>query len=141
MSNRRKITVTGAASGIGRATADGCDVCVNARREERLRELVITFPPGNHLVCAGSYDDAAVGAAMEKKLPVLPLSRARVRAARHPGQCDRIGIVDTEMSVGTDGVNELATEWFRANYVTGNDLPLKRRGRSEEIAGVAAFLS
>ena len=64
MSNRRKIIVTGASSGIGRATAirfagDGCDVGVNARREERLRELVIAFPPGNHLVCAGSYDDAA----------------------------------------------------------------------------------
>ena len=64
MSNRRKITVTGASSGIGRASAirfaaDGCDVGVNARREERLRELVKTFPPGNHLVCAGSYDDAA----------------------------------------------------------------------------------
>ncbi|MEI7822758.1 MAG: SDR family NAD(P)-dependent oxidoreductase [Verrucomicrobiota bacterium] len=64
MSNRRKIIVTGASSGIGRASAirfagDGCDVCVNARREERFRELVITFPPGNHLVCAGSYDDAA----------------------------------------------------------------------------------
>lgn len=64
MSNRRKIIVTGAASGIGRASAirfaaDGCDVGVNARREERLRELVTTFPPGNHLVCAGSYDDAA----------------------------------------------------------------------------------
>ena len=64
MSNRRKIIVTGASSGIGRASAirfaaDGCDVGVNARREERLRELVITFPPGNHLVCAGSYDDAA----------------------------------------------------------------------------------
>ena len=64
MSNRRKITVTGASSGIGRApairfAADGCDVGVNARREERLRELVKTFPSGNHLVCAGSYDDAA----------------------------------------------------------------------------------
>jgi NAD(P)-dependent dehydrogenase (short-subunit alcohol dehydrogenase family) len=64
MSNRRRIIVTGASSGIGRApairfAADGCDVGVNARREERLRELVTTFPPGNHLVCAGSYDDAA----------------------------------------------------------------------------------
>jgi NAD(P)-dependent dehydrogenase (short-subunit alcohol dehydrogenase family) len=68
MSNRRRIIVTGASSGIGRASAirfagDGCDVGVNPRREERLRELVKTFPSGNHLVCAGSYDDAAVGAA------------------------------------------------------------------------------
>jgi 3-oxoacyl-[acyl-carrier protein] reductase len=51
------------------------------------------------------------------------------------------GFVDTEMSVGPDGVNELETEWFRANYVAGHHLPLKRAGRPEEIAGVAAFLA
>ena len=45
------------------------------------------------------------------------------------------------MSVGPDGVNELATEWFRASYVAGHHLPLKRAGRPEEIAGVAAFLA
>jgi len=45
------------------------------------------------------------------------------------------------MSVGPDGVNELATEWFRNNYVEGQHLPLRRAGRPEEIAGVAAFLA
>jgi 3-oxoacyl-[acyl-carrier protein] reductase len=51
------------------------------------------------------------------------------------------GFIDTEMSVGPDGVNELETEWFRANYVAGHHLPLRRAGRPEEIAGVAAFLA
>jgi 3-oxoacyl-[acyl-carrier protein] reductase len=51
------------------------------------------------------------------------------------------GFIDTEMSVRPDGVNELATDWFRQNYVEGHHLPLKRAGRPEEIAGVAAFLA
>jgi NAD(P)-dependent dehydrogenase (short-subunit alcohol dehydrogenase family) len=51
------------------------------------------------------------------------------------------GFVDTEMSVRPDGVNELETDWFRQNYVEGHHLPLKRAGRPEEIAGVAAFLA
>lgn len=73
MNPRRKVVVTGASSGIGRATAmrfaaDGCDVCVNARRETRLRELVAAFPPGDHLVGAGDYSDAAVTAALDQLL-------------------------------------------------------------------------
>jgi 3-oxoacyl-[acyl-carrier protein] reductase len=51
------------------------------------------------------------------------------------------GFIDTEMSIRADGVNELETEWFRTNYVEGQHLPLRRAGRPEEIAGVAAFLA
>jgi 3-oxoacyl-[acyl-carrier protein] reductase len=51
------------------------------------------------------------------------------------------GFIDTEMSVRPDGVNELDTDWFRTNYVEGHHLPLRRAGRPEEIAGVAAFLA
>jgi 3-oxoacyl-[acyl-carrier protein] reductase len=40
-----------------------------------------------------------------------------------------------------NGVNELESAWFRAHYVDGHHLPLKRAGRPEEIAGVAAFLA
>lgn len=230
MNQRRKILITGASSGIGRATAvrfaaDGCDLCVNARREARLRELVQHFPSGDHLVCPGSYDDANVIEAMEKtlrerwgRLDVLvncagvaevadavgsPLEEwrrpfdtmfeggvrvTRLAAALMPAggriihitsihgaraeakssayamakaalnqfcRCLAVelaprgilvnaiapGFVDTEMSVGPDGVNELTTEWFRANYVEGHHLPLKRAGRPEEIAGVASFLA
>ncbi len=50
------------------------------------------------------------------------------------------GFVDTPMSV-MDGVNELETDWFRANYVEGHHLPLRRAARPEEIAGVAWFLA
>ena len=51
------------------------------------------------------------------------------------------GFVDTPMSVGPDGVNELHTEWFRKNYVDGHHLPLKRAASPAEIAGVAYFLA
>jgi len=230
MNDRRKIIVTGASSGIGRATAirfaaDGCDVCVNARREERLWELVKSFPPGDHLVCPGSYDDAAVVEVMEKKLreswgrvdvlvncagvglpadaikspmeewrkpfdmmfngavrmtrlavPLMPDGGRIIHITSIHGERAEVGssayamakaalnqfcrnlalelaprgilvnaiapgFIDTEMSVGPDGVNELETEWFRANYISGHHLPLKRAGRPEEIAGVAAFLA
>src|SRR5438094_945291 len=70
---RRKVVITGASSGIGRATAvrfaaDGCDVFVNARREARLRELLASLPKGEHLMGHGDYSDPAVVAAMEKTL-------------------------------------------------------------------------
>lgn len=50
------------------------------------------------------------------------------------------GFVDTPMCV-VNGVNELETDWFVANYVTGHHLPLRRPGRPEEIASVAWFLA
>ncbi len=76
MSERRKVVVTGASSGIGYATAqrfaqEGWDVCVTARRESILRDLVCTFPPGDHLICPGDYSDPAcaesIGKAIEQK--------------------------------------------------------------------------
>ena len=69
MSDRKKVIVTGASSGIGRATArrfasEGWDVCVTARREPELRAVVDGFPPGAHLVVAGDYSDPAVADAI-----------------------------------------------------------------------------
>jgi 3-oxoacyl-[acyl-carrier protein] reductase len=208
-----------------RFAADGWDVCINARREERLRELIKSFRPGNHLICAGSYASDVVVRKMEtvlKKawgsLDVLvncaglgmpaaiidsPLDEWRKPmdvmidgavcmtrlAARLMGKGGRIihitsihgeraeagssayamakaalnqycrglalelasqgilvnaiapGFINTEMSIGPDGVNELETDWFRENYVTGKHLPLRRAGTPEEVAGVAAFLA
>jgi 3-oxoacyl-[acyl-carrier protein] reductase len=50
------------------------------------------------------------------------------------------GFVNTPMSSAA-GVNELETDWFRANYVEGHHLPLRRAAQPEEIAGVARFLA
>ncbi|GAA4315293.1 SDR family oxidoreductase [Compostibacter hankyongensis] len=51
------------------------------------------------------------------------------------------GFVDTPMSVKEDGKNELESDWFRENYISGEHLPLKRAARPEEIAGAAYFLA
>ena len=76
MSERKKVVVSGASSGIGLATAqrfakEGWDVCVTARRESVLQELVASFPPGEHLICAGDYSDPAcaqqIGKAIAEK--------------------------------------------------------------------------
>src|SRR5690349_3904134 len=57
---RRKILVTGAASGIGRATAvrfasEGYDVCVNDINTGQLEKMFKELPAGNHLLLPGSY--------------------------------------------------------------------------------------
>jgi 3-oxoacyl-[acyl-carrier protein] reductase len=230
MNERRRAIITGASSGIGRATAarfarDGWDVCVNARRESRLQELVRGFPPGEHLVCPGDYREPVVVERMDRSIrerwgrvdalvncagihraasaletpleewrwPFDVMLEGGVRVTRmavplmsaggrvihvtsiHGDRAETgssayamakaalnqfcrglavelaprgilvnaiaPGFVDTEMSIRADGVNELDTEWFRANYVAGHHLPLRRAGRPEEIAGVAAFLA
>src|SRR5260370_5134919 len=206
MTQRRKAVVTGASSGIGRATAtrfasEGYDVCLNARREERLRELVQTFPPGDHIVCPGDYSDPAVVKEMDRQLrerwaradvlvncagasrppevvaspiehwrrPFDTMFEGGVRMTRmcvplmpgggriihvtsiHGGRAEpgssayamakaalnqfcrglavelaprgilanaiAPGFIDTEMSIGPDGISVLETELFRSNYV------------------------
>lgn len=230
MSEHGKAVITGASSGIGRATAirfghDGYDVCLNARREGRLRDVLARLPPGQHMICAGDYSDALVADNLERMLRVkwgrvdvlvncagiygsadpiaspledwrrvfdimvdgaLRVTRAVVPLMGAGGRIMHVtsihgeraetgssayamakaalnqfcralalelaprgilvnaiapGFIDTEMSVRPDGVNELETDWFRANYVEGRHLPLRRAGRPEEIAGVAAFLA
>lgn len=64
MHKRRRVIITGASSGIGRASAlrfahEGWDVCLVARRESLLHELRDELSPGQHLISAGSYDDPA----------------------------------------------------------------------------------
>lgn len=230
MNSPRTVVVTGASSGIGRATAlrfatDGFHVGVNARRAERLRELIAQFPSGEHLLCPGDYSQPEVVAALEQTVrerwghvdvlvncaglfsaadaitsplaewrrpfdlmvdggvrltrmvvPLMPAGgriihitsihgeRAEAQASAYSMAkaalnqfCRALavelaprgllvnaiapGFIDTEMSIRPDGVNELETEWFRQNYVQGHHLPLRRAGRPEEVAGVAAFLA
>ena len=50
------------------------------------------------------------------------------------------GFVATPMST-VNGVDELQSDWFKSNYVTGHHLPLRRPARPEEIAGVLWFLA
>jgi NAD(P)-dependent dehydrogenase (short-subunit alcohol dehydrogenase family) len=69
MTDRKKIIVTGASSGIGRATAErfareGWDVCVTARREDRLRQLVDSMAAGKHLIVPGDYSEPGTAEAI-----------------------------------------------------------------------------
>ncbi|MEP7259445.1 MAG: SDR family oxidoreductase [Flavitalea sp.] len=50
------------------------------------------------------------------------------------------GFVNTAMSE-VDGMNEMDSQWFKDNYVSGHHLPLQRAAEPEEIAGVAFFLA
>jgi len=73
MAERKRVIVSGASSGIGRATAErfareGWRVCVTARREAELRRVVAEFPPGEHLVCPGDYSDPATAAAIGQQI-------------------------------------------------------------------------
>jgi len=68
--SRPKVLVTGAASGIGRATAirfarEGYDVCANDIQQEKLFGLIGELAPGDHLSLAGSYADKNIIAAAE----------------------------------------------------------------------------
>jgi len=60
----KRVIITGASSGIGKATAErfageGWEVCLVARRKELLEEIRAGLPAGRHLVCAGAFEDPA----------------------------------------------------------------------------------
>jgi 3-oxoacyl-[acyl-carrier protein] reductase len=68
--NHKSAIITGASSGIGRATAirfaqEGWNVCLTARREGLLHELLKELPKGNHLVCPGAYNEPATAQAIQ----------------------------------------------------------------------------
>lgn len=59
---RKKVLITGAASGIGRSTAirfakEGYDVCLNDLQSEKLRSLLNEITEGNHLILDGDYTE------------------------------------------------------------------------------------
>jgi NAD(P)-dependent dehydrogenase (short-subunit alcohol dehydrogenase family) len=67
----QRVIVTGASSGIGKATAfrfaqEGWDVCLVARRQNLLESIYKELPDGNHLVCAGPYEEAATAEKMRQ---------------------------------------------------------------------------
>ncbi len=71
--NRKKVLITGAASGIGRATAlrfanEGYDVCMYDIQLEKLSALLEELPLGNHLFVHGSYDNRETILVCEKEI-------------------------------------------------------------------------
>ncbi len=106
MTDKLKVVVTGASSGIGSATAarfarEGWDVCVTARRERELRNLVGTFPQGDHLVCPGDYSDASTSETIGE----------RIRSAW--GKLDVLANC-AGVYFGADAVQSALEEWRRA---------------------------
>ncbi|MBK9749427.1 MAG: SDR family oxidoreductase [Chloroflexi bacterium] len=105
MHQRKRVIVTGASSGIGRATAvrfarEGWDVCVMARREVLLNDLRAELAAGQHLVCAGSYDDPAT---IEKLDTLLRAEWGSVDAL----------VNSAGVSMGADVINAPLDEWRR----------------------------
>ncbi len=220
--------VIGASSGIGRAAAcrlaaDGWRVCLAARREEELAEVLAVLPGAGHWICAADCaggegiqelreslrsHDAVLDAVVNSAgiCAMQPFIETDLREWRHTfdvllniawyisrtalefmvdgGRIVHVtsihakraefgsspygaakaaieqlcrslalevaprgilvnavapGFIDTPMSRAS-GVNELETPWFKALYVDGHRLPLRRAGRPEEVAGVIAFL-
>jgi NAD(P)-dependent dehydrogenase (short-subunit alcohol dehydrogenase family) len=71
MQERKRVLVSGASSGIGKATAvrfgsEDWDVCLTARREKLLVEVKESLPTGNHLICPGDYSDPATAEAIRE---------------------------------------------------------------------------
>jgi len=69
MTQAKTAVITGASSGIGRATAErfareGWNVCITARRAELLEALKAEFPPAVHLAVPGDYSDPATATAI-----------------------------------------------------------------------------
>ena len=96
MADKKKVVITGASSGIGLATAErfareGWDVCVTARRENELRNLVASFPQGEHLIVPGDYSD--------------------------PGTAERIGQLAKDRWGRLDALANIAGVYFAAHSI------------------------
>lgn len=60
--DKKRVLISGASSGIGRATAlrfaqEGWDVLITGRNEDRLAATFQELSPGNHLMIPGDYTD------------------------------------------------------------------------------------
>jgi NAD(P)-dependent dehydrogenase (short-subunit alcohol dehydrogenase family) len=125
---RKKVIVSGASSGIGRASAErfareNWDVCVTARREKELRELVSSFPPGNHLVVPGDYSNPQTAAEI------------KTQVEREWGRVDALANI-AGIYIGAHSIDSAFEEWRRsfevmvygAVYLTRMAVPLMPAG-------------
>src|SRR5687768_4958694 len=69
MMARKKVLVSGASSGIGKATVErfareGWDVCLTSRRQAEMESVLQTLPDGNHLIFAGDYSEGSTPTAI-----------------------------------------------------------------------------
>lgn len=128
MTDRNKVVVTGASSGIGRAAAErfareGWDVCVTARREDRLRALVDGLPAGKHLFVAGDYSDPKTAEAIA------------TQAGQEWGRIDALANC-AGVYFGAPVIGSTLEEWRKAFdimidgalYLTRATVPLMTRG-------------
>lgn len=106
MHKRKRVIITGASSGIGRATAlrfarEGWDVCLVARREALLRELEAEMDSGQHIVAAGSYDDLTVA------------DRIEAQARAEWGSIDAL-VNCAGAFIGADAIDAPLEDWRKA---------------------------
>lgn len=69
----KRVLITGAASGIGKATtirfaAEGWEVCLVDLREDPLKEVYAALPAGRHLLCPGACEDPHTAEAVRKTI-------------------------------------------------------------------------
>jgi short-subunit dehydrogenase len=132
--------VTGASSGIGRRTAldlaaDGARVCVAARREGRLKELVDEMGPGGH-----SY----VVTDVSKRDDVAGLA---AHVASTYDRCDVLvnnaGYSGPGSFEGAESIANLTsvmeTNFYGAAYCTAELLPLLLESTPSHVVNVASF--
>lgn len=128
MKDRKRVLVSGASSGIGKATAirfgsEGWDVCLTARREKLLAEVKESLPAGNHLVCPGDYSDPSTAEAVREAIQA------------NWGRLDAL-VNCAGLYLGSDPIDAPVAEWRRpfdvmvdgAIYLTRAAVPLMTAG-------------
>jgi len=101
--SRKKVFVTGAASGIGKEVAirfanEGYDVCLNDVQTEKLQQVFEQLPEGDHLLLSGSYADKST------------MQRASEMIAQRWGKLDAL-VSCAGLSGSTDPIAMEIDEW------------------------------
>lgn len=107
--DRKKALISGAASGIGRATAErfareGWDLCITDRNAPGLLSVFQELPAGDHLHCPGDFTD--------------PLAVARIseRIAESWGHLDAL-VNCAGVFMSADAVESPLEEWLSLIHI------------------------